>query len=169
MSSNAPLVRLSNTSWWPTIQFNSDTVYLESVKGVLWSLRLSPLQTSVTSSGPPSLLTNGCKSELPEAPSAGLIILYTTHRTSGRRFLCYCCFCCLITKSCLTLCNSLDCSKRDSSVHGILLARMLVQIQIQISRSVVSDSLRPHGLQHVRLPCPSPTPGAYSNSCPSHW
>ena len=33
--------------------------------------------------------------------------------------------------------------------------------------SVVSDSLRPHGLQHVRLPCPSPTPGAYSNSCPS--
>ena len=37
----------------------------------------------------------------------------------------------------------------------------------QFSRSVVSDSLQPHGLQHVRLPCPSPTPGAYSNSCPS--
>ena len=33
--------------------------------------------------------------------------------------------------------------------------------------SVVSDSLWPHGLQHARLPCPSPTPGAYSNSCPS--
>ena len=31
----------------------------------------------------------------------------------------------------------------------------------------MSDSLRPHGLQHSRLPCPSPTPGAYSNSCPS--
>ena len=31
----------------------------------------------------------------------------------------------------------------------------------------MSDSLRPHGLQHVRLPCPSPTPGACSNSCPS--
>ena len=29
------------------------------------------------------------------------------------------------------------------------------------------DSLQPHGLQHTRLPCPSPTPGAYSNSCPS--
>ena len=28
---------------------------------------------------------------------------------------------------------------------------------------------RPHGLQHARLPCPSPTPGAYSNSCPSSW
>ena len=36
-----------------------------------------------------------------------------------------------------------------------------------VSRSVVSDSLWPHGLQHARLPCPSPTPGAYSNSCPS--
>ena len=35
------------------------------------------------------------------------------------------------------------------------------------SRSVVSDSLRPHGLQHARSPCPSPTPGACSNSCPS--
>ena len=32
------------------------------------------------------------------------------------------------------------------------------------SCSVVSDSLRPHGLQHARLPCPSATPGAYSNS-----
>ena len=34
----------------------------------------------------------------------------------------------------------------------------------------MSDSLRPHGLQHARLPCPSPTPGVYSNSCPlSRW
>ena len=34
----------------------------------------------------------------------------------------------------------------------------------------MSDSLRPHGLQHSRLPCPSPTLGAYSNSCPwSRW
>ena len=37
----------------------------------------------------------------------------------------------------------------------------------QFSCSVVSDSLRPHGLQHSRLRCPSPTPGACSNSCPS--
>ena len=38
------------------------------------------------------------------------------------------------------------------------------------SRSVVSDSLRSHGLQHTRLPCPSPTPGVCSNSCPlSQW
>ena len=38
---------------------------------------------------------------------------------------------------------------------------------VQFSHSVVSDSLRPHGLQHARLPCPSPTPRAYSNSRPS--
>ena len=37
-------------------------------------------------------------------------------------------------------------------------------------RSVISDSLRPHGLQHTRLPCPSPSPRACSNSCPlSQW
>ena len=40
---------------------------------------------------------------------------------------------------------------------------------VQFSRSVVSDSLRPHGLQHARPPCPSPTPGVYSNSCPLSW
>ena len=37
---------------------------------------------------------------------------------------------------------------------------------VQSSRSVVSDSLRPHGLQHARLPCPSPAPRVSSNSCP---
>ena len=40
----------------------------------------------------------------------------------------------------------------------------------QLSHWVMSDSLRPHGLQHARLPCPSPTSGVYSNSCPlSQW
>ena len=38
---------------------------------------------------------------------------------------------------------------------------------VQFSRWVMSDSLRPHGLQYARLPCPSPTPTVYSNSCPS--
>ena len=38
---------------------------------------------------------------------------------------------------------------------------------VQFSCSVVSDSFRPHELKHARLPCPSPTPGVYSNSCPS--
>ena len=37
----------------------------------------------------------------------------------------------------------------------------------QISRSVVSDSLQPHELQHARPPCPSPTPGVHSDSSPS--
>ena len=38
---------------------------------------------------------------------------------------------------------------------------------VQFSYSFVSDSLRPHGSQHARPPCSSPTPGVYSNSCPS--
>ena len=43
-------------------------------------------------------------------------------------------------------------------------------MSVQFSRSVMSNSLQPHGLQHPRLPCLSPTPGAYSNSCPlSGW
>ena len=41
---------------------------------------------------------------------------------------------------------------------------------VQFSHSVMSDSLRLHGLKRARPPCPSPTPGAYSNSCPlSQW
>ena len=40
---------------------------------------------------------------------------------------------------------------------------------VQFSCSVMSSSLWPHGLQHARIPCPSPTPSAYSNSCPSSW
>ena len=38
---------------------------------------------------------------------------------------------------------------------------------VQFSHSVVSDSLRPHQSQHTRPPCPSPTSGVHSNSCPS--
>ena len=38
---------------------------------------------------------------------------------------------------------------------------------VQFSRSVVFDSLRPYESQHARPPCPSPTPGVYSNLCPS--
>ena len=39
---------------------------------------------------------------------------------------------------------------------------------VQFSHSVVSDSLRPHELQHARPPCPSPTPRVHSDSCPSN-
>ena len=42
-------------------------------------------------------------------------------------------------------------------------------INAQCVSSVVSDSLRPHGLQHARPPCPSPTPRVYLNSCALSW
>ena len=54
-----------------------------------------------------------------------------------------------------------------------LTAQVLVPFWIQFyllfSHSVVSDSLQHHELQHARLPCPSPSPGACSNSCPLSW
>ena len=54
-------------------------------------------------------------------------------------------------------------------MRGYLLA-VCESSSVQFSRSVISDFLRPRGLQHARPPCPSPTPGAYSNSCPlSRW
>ena len=43
---------------------------------------------------------------------------------------------------------------------------MSLDLQPQFSHSVVSNCLRPHGLQHARPPCPLPTPRVYSNSCP---
>ena len=45
--------------------------------------------------------------------------------------------------------------------------KVLAHSVSQISRSVVSDSLQPHESQHARPPCPSPTPGVHSDSCPS--
>ena len=103
-------------------------------------------------------------------------------------------------QSCATLCNPMDCSLSGSSVHGILLARILEWVAIcfsrgssqatsptlqvdsllseppgktssvQFSRSVMSDSLRHHELQHARPPCPSPTPAVHPNPCPlSQW
>ena len=55
-----------------------------------------------------------------------------------------------------------------STVHSCISFVFHFQFSsVQFSHSVVSNSLHPHGLQHARLPCPSPTPEAYSNSCPS--
>ena len=45
----------------------------------------------------------------------------------------------------------------------------VISSSVQFSCSVVSSSLRPHESQHARPPCPSPTPEACSNSCPSSW
>ena len=46
---------------------------------------------------------------------------------------------------------------------------VLSTLSVRISHSVMSDSLWPHGLQHARPSCPSPTPRAYLNSCPLSW
>ena len=54
-------------------------------------------------------------------------------------------------------------------VISIISSSLYYFSSVQFSRSVVSDSLWPHGLQRIRLPCPSPTPGACSNSCPLSW
>ena len=51
-----------------------------------------------------------------------------------------------------------NCCKKEGDSDALLLL---------VSRSVVSDSLRPHRLQHARPPGPSPAPGAHSNACPS--
>ena len=47
--------------------------------------------------------------------------------------------------------------------------RSAMILSVQFSCSVVSDSLRPHELQHARPPCSSPTARVYPNSCPSSW
>ena len=90
---------------------------------------------------------------------------------------------------CPTLCDPMDCSLPGSSVHGILQESpcLLCLLHWQagslslappgkpnqgllFSCSVMSNSLWPHGLQHTRLHCPSPSPGACSNSHPlSQW
>ena len=58
-------------------------------------------------------------------------------------------------------------NREDLKEFGpILWVRVSHFNSVQFSRSVVSHSLPPHGLQHARPPCPSPTPRAYSNSCP---
>ena len=66
---------------------------------------------------------------------------------------------------------SIDCNfkaENDINLHRINIINWIIcTSSIQLSHSVESNSLWPHGLQHARLPCPSPTLGAYSNSCPS--
>ena len=59
----------------------------------------------------------------------------------------------------------------DSTVnYGYHVVHDISSLSVQFSCSVMSDSLPPHGLQHARLPCPSPAPRSCSNSCPlSQW
>ena len=51
--------------------------------------------------------------------------------------------------------------------RGLMIEIPEISLLPQFSRSVLSNSLQPRGLQYARLPHPSPTPGVYSNSCPS--
>jgi hypothetical protein len=65
------------------------------------------------------------------------------------------------------------------SNHELLIAKFRVKLKkegkttrhdsVQFSRTVMSDSLQPHESQYSRPPCPSPTPGVHSNSCPLSW
>ena len=62
---------------------------------------------------------------------------------------------------------------RDYVVRDVFVKALVFSLfftvfsSVQFSHSVVSDSLQPHESQHARPPCPSPTPGIHSNSCPS--
>ena len=60
---------------------------------------------------------------------------------------------------------------RLKNLRGLDFGSAIYQLRdlenIQFSRSVMSDFLRPHEVQHARPPCPSPTPGVHSDSCPS--
>ena len=63
-------------------------------------------------------------------------------------------------------------AQSDTALNGCLVTVYYIYtyVSVQLSRSVVSDSLRPHEPQHARPPCPSPTPGVYPNPCPlSRW
>ena len=63
--------------------------------------------------------------------------------------------------TCISMAKHLCCP------HETITTLLIGISSVQFRCSVVSDSLQPHELQHARPPCPSPTPGVHSNSCPS--
>ena len=58
-------------------------------------------------------------------------------------------------------------SDKESDTTEQLSTHIVISSSVQFSRSVMSDSLRLHELQHARPPCPAPTPGVHSDSRPS--
>ena len=68
----------------------------------------------------------------------------------------------------MSLTNSIKSKYMGKKSRDITLGTK-VCLASQFSHSVVPDSLLPHGPQHARPPCPSPTPRVYSNSCPLSW
>ena len=71
------------------------------------------------------------------------------------------------TANCLLQFISLLPANNRTLIHKLSLWSAIFITSVQFSCSVMSNSLRPHGLQHARPPCPSPAPGVCSNSCPS--
>ena len=66
--------------------------------------------------------------------------------------------------------NSGQTCRLQSQIALVVISAMPLQFSsVQFSCSIMSNSLHSHGLQHARPPCPSPTPGIYSNSCPLSW
>ena len=61
------------------------------------------------------------------------------------------------------------CSKKREIFSDLLWLFPLSFTSVQFSHSIVSNSLRPHELQHSRPPCPLPTPRVHPNSCPLNW
>ena len=95
-----------------------------------------------------------------------------------------------VAQLCPTLCDPMDCSmsglpvhhqppnmnglrkdtckrKKETQADSCHNHSTQCESSVQLSHSAVFNSLQPHGLQHPRLPCPSPVLGAYSNTCPS--
>ena len=111
------------------------------------------------------------------SPLQLLLFLLPLFTTSNLPFSCLESFDCLQALPPLLLCLlhflfffSLTFSYSHLSIRFPVPHWELSRGSVQFSCSVVSNSLRPHGLQHARPPCPSPTPGVYSNSCPlSRW
>ena len=78
-------------------------------------------------------------------------------------------------QTCVWLCGEEPISWGSSGPFHLIaalckLTQLLFKISsVQFSRSVVFNSLRPHGMKHARLPCTSPIPGVFSDSCPLSW
>ena len=100
--------------------------------------------------------------ELPGDPA----LLGTQRTESKNQILVYQCSALFTTvqkMEAAQLCNHRWAGNETWSIH-------MMEYSVQFSHSVVSDSLRPHGLQHARPPSPSPIPTVYSNPCPlSRW
>ena len=103
-----------------------------------------------------------CKSGKPSLPHATKWFMLSYSRTSWER---------------LYICNISEIQTHLSQpltmilffIYSSMSLSLTLMSVSQFSHSVVSNSLRPQESQHARPPCPSPTPGVYSNSCPSSW